>query len=92
MKYPLLKVIVLGDSCVGKTSLVNRFVNQEFSMQYKSSIGADFLTKNIDVDGRTTTLQIWVRSARPRARIGGQSAAECGGGRHGAALMRDGGG
>ncbi|KAK9942462.1 hypothetical protein M0R45_008127 [Rubus argutus] len=41
----LLKVIILGDSGVGKTSLMNQYVNKKFSNQYKATIGADFLTK-----------------------------------------------
>uniref|UniRef100_A0A8C7H7J4 RAB7A, member RAS onco family n=2 Tax=Salmoninae TaxID=504568 RepID=A0A8C7H7J4_ONCKI len=44
-KKVLLKVIILGDSGVGKTSLMNQYVNKKFSNQYKATIGADFLTK-----------------------------------------------
>ena len=43
-KKVLLKVIILGDSGVGKTSLMNQYVNKKFSNQYKATIGADFLT------------------------------------------------
>ena len=43
----LLKVIILGDSAVGKTSLMNQYVNRKFSNQYKATIGADFLTKEV---------------------------------------------
>ncbi|XP_010876457.1 ras-related protein Rab-7a isoform X2 [Esox lucius] len=46
-KKVLLKVIILGDSGVGKTSLMNQYVNKKFSNQYKATIGADFLTKEI---------------------------------------------
>jgi Ras-related protein Rab-7A len=59
MKKLLLKIIILGDSGVGKTSIMNRFVNQKFSLQYKSTIGADFLTKEMLVDDRLVTLQLW---------------------------------
>ena len=38
-KKVLLKVIILGDSGVGKTSLMNRYVNNKFSNQYKATIG-----------------------------------------------------
>ncbi|KAG5639364.1 Ras- protein Rab-7 [Sphagnurus paluster] len=48
----LLKVIILGDSGVGKTSLMNQYVNKRFSNQYKATIGADFLTKEVMVDDR----------------------------------------
>ena len=46
-KKVLLKVIILGDSGVGKTSLMNQYVNKKFSSQYKATIGADFLTKEV---------------------------------------------
>ena len=42
-----IKVIILGDSGVGKTSLMNQYVNKKFSNQYKATIGADFLTKEV---------------------------------------------
>jgi GTPase SAR1 family protein len=44
-KRALLKVLVLGDSGVGKTSLITQFAQHKFSEQYKATIGADFLTK-----------------------------------------------
>ncbi|AQK91123.1 Cytochrome P450 71A26 [Zea mays] len=54
----LLKVIILGDSGVGKTSLMNQYVNNRFSNQYKATIGADFLTKEVQIDDRLFTLQV----------------------------------
>lgn len=57
----LLKVIILGDSGVGKTSLMERYVNKSWTAQYKATIGADFLTKDVDIDETIVTLQIWVR-------------------------------
>ena len=57
-KRTLLKVIILGDSGVGKTSLMNQYVNKKFSSQYKATIGADFLTKEVQVDDRLVTMQV----------------------------------
>ncbi|CAI0554895.1 unnamed protein product [Linum tenue] len=54
----LLKVIVLGDSGVGKTSLMNRYVYKKFNQQYKATIGADFVTKELQVDDKDVTLQV----------------------------------
>lgn len=55
----LFKVIILGDSGVGKTSLMNQYVNNKFINQYKATIGADFLTKNIlSDDGTNISLQV----------------------------------
>ena len=60
-KKVLLKVIILGDSGVGKTSLMNQYVNKKFSNQYKATIGADFLTKEVMVDDRLVTMQARAR-------------------------------
>lgn len=43
---------------VGKTSLMNQYVNKKFSSQYKATIGADFLTKEVVVDERLVTMQV----------------------------------
>ncbi|CAN0866832.1 Ras-related protein Rab7 [Linum grandiflorum] len=62
----LLKVIILGDSGVGKTSLMNQYVNKKFSNQYKATIGADFLTKEVEFEDRLFTLQIWDTAGQER--------------------------
>jgi Ras-related protein Rab-7A len=43
---------------VGKTSLMNQYVNSRFSSQYKATIGADFLTKEVMIDDKLVTLQV----------------------------------
>lgn len=63
-KKVLLKVIILGDSGVGKTSLMNQYVNKKFSNQYKATIGADFLTKEVMVDDRIVTMQVSAKGER----------------------------
>lgn len=65
-KKVLLKVIILGDSGVGKTSLMNQYVNKKFSNQYKATIGADFLTKEVYVEDRNVTMQIWDTAGQER--------------------------
>ncbi|EEQ97994.1 Rab7, putative [Perkinsus marinus ATCC 50983] len=65
-KKVLLKVIILGDSGVGKTSLMNQYVNKKFSPQYKATIGADFLTKEVTIDDKVVTLQIWDTAGQER--------------------------
>ncbi|KIY03753.1 GTP-binding protein ypt7 [Fonsecaea multimorphosa CBS 102226] len=60
------QVIILGDSGVGKTSLMNQYVNKKFSTSYKATIGADFLTKEVTVDDRIVTLQIWDTAGQER--------------------------
>eukprot|EP00929_Paragymnodinium_shiwhaense_P088348 TRINITY_DN4864_c0_g1_i1.p1 TRINITY_DN4864_c0_g1~~TRINITY_DN4864_c0_g1_i1.p1 ORF type:complete len:211 (-),score=63.04 TRINITY_DN4864_c0_g1_i1:260-892(-) len=65
-KKVLLKVIILGDSGVGKTSLMNQYVNKKFTNQYKATIGADFLTKEVMIDDKPVTLQIWDTAGQER--------------------------
>jgi Ras-related protein Rab-7A len=43
---------------VGKTSLMNQYVNKKFNNQYKATIGADFLTKEVMIDDRLVTMQV----------------------------------
>lgn len=58
-KRHLLKVIILGDAGVGKSSLLKQYVNKQYSHQYKATIGADFLMKEIILDGQVVQLQLW---------------------------------
>ncbi|RHY23456.1 hypothetical protein DYB32_009195 [Aphanomyces invadans] len=51
---------------VGKTSLMNQYVNQKFTNQYKATIGADFLTKEIMSDEKLVTMQIWDTAGQER--------------------------
>lgn len=66
-KKNILKVIILGDSGVGKTSLMHRYVNNKYSQQYKATIGADFLTKELLIDGeKVATMQVWDTAGQER--------------------------
>ena len=47
-----------SSSSVGKTSLMNQYVSGRFTGAYKATIGADFTSKEVTVDGRTVTLQV----------------------------------
>jgi len=66
MRKTLLKAVIVGDSGVGKTSLMNQYVNKRFSNQYKATIGADFLTKEVMVDDRLVTMQLWDTAGQER--------------------------
>ncbi|XP_010769742.1 ras-related protein Rab-7a [Notothenia coriiceps] len=54
-----LKIILVGNSGVGKSSFMNRFVNHRFTNMYRTTIGTDFLSKTVTMDGDTVNLQIW---------------------------------
>lgn len=65
-RVDILKVIILGDSGVGKTSLMNQYVSKKFTNQYKVTIGADLIKKEVSVDGKTVTMQIWDTAGQER--------------------------
>lgn len=59
-KNTLLKVVILGDGCVGKSCLMNRFVSNHFDDHSFHTIGVEFLNKDVEIDGNTYTLQVSV--------------------------------
>ncbi|KAL6066515.1 Ras-related protein Rab7 [Balamuthia mandrillaris] len=62
----LLKIVVLGDSGVGKTSLLIRYVENKFTVNTKSTIGANFLSKDVEVGEQIATCQIWDTAGQER--------------------------
>ncbi|XP_056590133.1 ras-related protein Rab-7a isoform X1 [Triplophysa dalaica] len=56
---PHLKVILIGNSGVGKSSFMTRFVDHRFTNLYRATIGVDFLTKELTIDKTSVILQIW---------------------------------
>lgn len=62
----LFKIVILGDSSVGKTSLLKRFVNNKFSNNHKTTLGADFMLHEIEIDGRAIRLQLWDTAGQER--------------------------
>ena len=73
MKRKALKVIVIGDAGVGKTSLSNRHVSKIFTSNYRATIGADFLSKHIMHNGEDYSLQIWDTAGQERFRAIGSA-------------------
>lgn len=55
----LLKVLVLGESGVGKSNIVLRYCDESFSDMYISTIGVDFKFKQLKIDDKNIKLQIW---------------------------------
>eukprot|EP00250_Pteridium_aquilinum_P006161 c16133_g1_i1 orf=676-1326(-) len=64
----LFKVVLIGDSGVGKSNLLSRFTRNEFSLESKSTIGVEFATRSISVDGKTIKAQIWDTAGQERYR------------------------
>ncbi|KAG7502689.1 ras-related protein Rab-9A-like [Solea senegalensis] len=67
-KSSLLKVIILGDGGVGKSSLMNRYVTNKFNAHVFHTIGVEFLNKELEVDGHHIVLQIWDTAGQERFR------------------------
>ena len=65
-KSKLLKVVLLGDGGVGKSSLMNRFVSDKFDSQSFHTIGVEFLNKEVVVDDENYTMQIWDTAGQER--------------------------
>ncbi|KAK8964608.1 Ras-related protein RABA1f [Platanthera guangdongensis] len=55
----LFKVVLIGDSGVGKSNLLSRFTKNEFSLESKSTIGVEFATRSISVSEKIVKAQIW---------------------------------
>jgi len=65
----LFKILILGDSSSGKTSILDRLVNNQFSNNYIATIGIDFNVKTIKIDNNTKIkLQIWDSCGQERFR------------------------
>ncbi|XP_005800676.1 ras-related protein rab7-like isoform X1 [Xiphophorus maculatus] len=54
-----LKTILIGNSGVGKSSVMSRYVDNRFTNMYRATIGTDFFSKAVRINGNTVTLQIW---------------------------------
>ncbi|KAI8060314.1 ras family-domain-containing protein [Gongronella butleri] len=61
-----VKLVLLGESAVGKSSLVLRFVNREFSENREPTIGAAFLTQKCHLNDRTIKFEIWDTAGQER--------------------------
>ncbi|MFW9934987.1 MAG: Rab family GTPase [Candidatus Thorarchaeota archaeon] len=62
----VVKVIIVGDWGVGKTSLIRRFAENKFDHDYKPSIGVNIVTKVVDVAGRKLKLQLFDTGGQER--------------------------
>ncbi len=63
-----LKLVLVGDSGVGKSNIISRFTKNEFNLESKTTIGVEFATKVVDLDGRSIKVQIWDTAGQERYR------------------------
>jgi len=64
----LFKLLLIGDSGVGKSCLLLRFADNVYTDSYISTIGVDFKIKTLTIDGKTVKLQIWDTAGQERFR------------------------
>ena len=54
-----IKVVLIGESGVGKTSIISRFISNVFNPFQVSSIGASFISKTVEINNRTIKYELW---------------------------------
>ncbi|KAK9725734.1 hypothetical protein RND81_05G165200 [Saponaria officinalis] len=64
----VFKVVLIGDSAVGKSQLLARFARNEFSVDSKATIGVEFQTKTLVIDQKVVKAQIWDTAGQERYR------------------------
>jgi Ras-related protein Rab-11A len=64
----VFKIVVIGDSAVGKTQLLGRFTRDEFFLDSKSTIGIEFQSRTVDIARRRVKAQIWDTAGQERYR------------------------
>lgn len=64
----LFKIIILGDSGVGKTAILNRFADDQFTEIYSTTVGIDFKIRTILIEGKKIKLQMWDTAGQERFR------------------------
>ena len=64
----LFKILILGDSFVGKTNILKRFIHNEFDSTTKETVGVEFDSKNYNFGEKTIKAQIWDTAGQERYR------------------------
>lgn len=64
----IMKILLVGDSGVGKSCLLVRFVDDKFNPTFITTIGIDFKIKTVEIDGRKIKLQLWDTAGQERFR------------------------
>lgn len=68
-EFGVVRLLLLGDSAVGKSSVLLRFVEERFESNFVITIGVDYKVKSVSLsDGRTLRLQIWDTAGQERFR------------------------
>ena len=69
ISYELLyKIIIIGDSGVGKSNILSRYLNDDFNLDSKNTVGVELGTKYLKIKGKGAKLQIWDTAGQERYR------------------------
>lgn len=64
----LFKIVVIGDSAVGKSNLLSRYARNEFDLNTKATVGVEFQTVCVEINGKEVKAQIWDTAGQERFR------------------------
>jgi len=64
----IFKIVIVGDSSVGKTNILTKYLRDEFDENSKATVGVEFGTKNFDIEGNIVKAQIWDTAGQERYR------------------------
>ena len=67
-----IKIVLVGNSGVGKTCISQRYMNDSFTQQEGSTVGASYFQKILDIDGKTVRLDIWDTAGQEKYRAMGK--------------------
>ncbi len=64
----LIKILIVGDSTVGKTNFIKKYVENKFNESYFASTGIDLITTSIKIEGKSFKIQIWDTAGQEKYR------------------------
>ena len=63
-----IKIVLLGETSVGKTSIISRFASNSFNPNTLSSLSAQFVSKTVEIDGKSLKLDLWDTAGQEKYR------------------------
>ena len=64
----IFKIILIGDTSVGKTNILTKYLTDEFDPNSKATVGVEFCTKNFKIENKIVKVQIWDTAGQERYR------------------------
>ena len=64
----IFKIVLIGDTSVGKTNILSKYLTDEFDPESKATVGVEFGTKNFKIENNIVKVQIWDTAGQERYR------------------------